>query len=137
MEVASGCAGSGRNFLLGHRTVASVFLADASAVAVWGHRSFVPACIKGPVKGGEEPARPAGQPALLSGAEEAAGRRALRGEKEAGRGESVAPRESCRQGRAENDKGSQALTRSLCAPDLSLSSQPGVPGPAGTVLRSV
>ena len=113
------------------------FLADASAVAAWGHCSSFPACIKGPVKGGEEPARPGEQPALLVGSEEAAGRTALRREKEAGRGESVPPRESCRQGRAENDKGSQALTRSLCARDLSLSSQPSVPGPAGTVLQSV
>jgi len=65
VEVASGCAGSGRNFLLGHRTVASLFLADASAGAAWGHCSSVPACSKGPVKGGGEPARPGGQPALL------------------------------------------------------------------------
>lgn len=115
----------------------SVFLADASAVAAWGHCSSFPSCIKGPMKGGEEPAHPGGLAALLVGAEEAAGRTALRREKEAGRGESIAPRESCRQGKAENDKGSQALTCSLHAQDLllSLCSQPCVPGPAGTVLQ--
>lgn len=67
MEVASGCAGSGRNFLPGHRTVSSVFLADASAVAAWGHCSSFPACIKGTRKGDEKPARPRGQPALMEG----------------------------------------------------------------------
>lgn len=113
----------------------SVFLADAPAVAAWAHCSSFPSCIKGPVKGGKEPAHPGGLAALLVGAQEAAGRTALRREKESGRGESIAPRESCRQGKAENDKGSQALTCSLRAQDLSLCSQPGVPGPAGMVLQ--
>lgn len=108
-----------------------------SAAAAWGHCSRFPACIKGPVKRGEGAALRRERPALLEGAEEAAGETALCREREAGRGESIAGRESCRQGKAENDKGSQALTRSRCARDLSLSSQPGVPGPARTVLQSV
>lgn len=106
MQVALVGAKSGRNFLLGHGTVAPVFPADTSAVAAGGRCCPCPACMTEPVKGGEEPACFAG------GAEEAAGRMALHREKEAGRGESIALRESCRRGRVENDKGSQALTRS-------------------------
>lgn len=105
-QVALVCARSGRNFLLGDRTVAPVFPTDASAVAAGGRCSSCPAYLTEPVKGGEEPACFAG------GGAEAAGRMALRRERKAGRGGSLALRESCRRGRVENDKGSQALTRS-------------------------
>lgn len=91
-----------------------------SAVAAGGHGRSSPARLEGRWRegreeGGEEPVRSGGQGRAGSGS--------------AGRGESTAPRQSCRQPRAGMTKAAR-YSPAVCARELSLSFQPSQDSPA-------
>lgn len=124
VEVASGCAGSGSNFLLGYSRVASAILADALQ---WlpGDAAALPLRVSPPWKGVRNLCAPEGRQLR---------RRGRAGS--AGRGGSIAPRESCRQPRAGMTKVAR-YSPAVCARDLSHSFQPDESVPARTVLQSL